>query len=95
MSSPREPERIGWSDLDHSFDQRRKVTPRGEVTWREHLCGPIRQALLEVVDSPEFLTLRGPEPKGRVAPYPRSVPVDDRVARDWKRALAPANFFLS
>ena len=75
--------------------KRRKAIPRGKVNWRERLSGPIRPTLLEIVDSHEFFSPKGPEPNGRVAPYLCSVRVGDRAARDWARALKPAIFLLS
>ena len=70
------------------------MAPRGKVNWRGPLGGPIRPTLLEIVVSPKLLSLRGPEPEGGVTPDFGSISVEDRVARNRKRALEPASSFL-
>ena len=68
------------------------MAQRGEIYWREHLSGPIRKTLLEIIDSPELRFLRGPEPEGGVTPDFRAISVEDRVARSRKRASRAAFF---
>ena len=72
-----------------------KDTPRGKVNWRQHSSGPIRPTPLEIVDSSELLSLRGPEPEGGVTPHFRANSTEGRVARNRKRALEPTFAFSS